>query len=102
MPFVVPIVVGIHALAVHRGAPRPAIDQMTPAIVAGCIGGPLTAAMSGDVSDGRALIAVPFALLLAAYGATVMWGSGRAGWRATLAALCLIATIQATSYLNAR
>src|SRR5688572_23740495 len=61
--FVVPILVGIHALVVRRGERGAAINRMIPAIVAGCVGGPLTAAMAGDVTDGRSLLTVPFGLL---------------------------------------
>jgi hypothetical protein len=99
-PFVVPILVGIHALAIRRGEPRAGIDRMIPAIVAGCVGGPLSAAMSGDVTDVSSLLTVPFGLLLAAYGASVMRGWGRIPWRASFAALCLIATIQAGALLG--
>ena len=99
-PFVVPILVGVHALIVRRGEPRPTIDAMIPAIVAGCVAGPLTAAMSGDITDGRSLLTVPFGLLLAAYGATVMREWGRTPWRASFGALCVIAIIQAGALLR--
>jgi len=98
---VVPIAVGVHALIRHAGAENGTLERMRPVIAAGCIVGPLAAAMSGHPPlDGRALTVVPFGVLLAMWGSTVIWrGRGVVG-RVILVTTAVVAAIQLLSLLD--
>lgn len=73
---VVPMVCGVVAL-VRTADTKATIERMRPVIISACTIGPLAAAMFETArADGRALITVPFGILVAAWGATVMWDGG--------------------------
>jgi hypothetical protein len=67
----VPIAFGAYALLPHVWEHSAALRAI---LVAGCIAGPLTAALCGPpFADGRALITVPFAALIAGCGSALAW-----------------------------
>jgi hypothetical protein len=91
----VPIAAGVYALAGRCREEVAAFRPTRPMVVSACIAGPLTAALASHPPlDGRALIVVPFGILLAAQGSIVIWRRGRMAGRIVLAAAFAGAAIQ--------
>ena len=101
LPTVVPIAAGLHRLLRPGGHERDVVQVLSPAIVGACIVGPLAAAMFGQArSDERALVIVPFGLVLAVAGCLRFWWGGRTVGRVMLVTLLLVAAIQAMFYFS--
>ncbi len=99
-PSVVPMSVGVYA-AIRRTDENDALQAIRPALVAGCLIGPLAAAMFEHArSDDRALAVVPFGVLMAIWGATVMWKHGGVRGRGVLIVASAVAAFQALVCFN--
>jgi hypothetical protein len=99
-PAVVPISVGVYA-AIRRTDRHDAPRAIPAVLVAGCLIGPLAAAMFEQArSDDRALTIVPFGVLTAVWGATVMWRHGGVLGRGVLLVLSVVAAVQALVCFN--
>jgi len=99
-PAVVPISVGVYA-AIRRTDRHDAPHAIPAVLVAGCLIGPLAAAMFEHArSADRALTIVPFGVLLTVWGATVMWRHGGVGGRGVLLVLSVVAAFQALVCFN--
>jgi len=94
-PVVVPIAVGLYHAFQPSHVQQPA-TRIRSAIVAGCLIGPLAAAMFGHArSDDRALIIVPLGLVVALWGADRLWRQGGRSGRVVLAVTVMATAIQA-------
>lgn len=95
-PTAVPMVAGIYALIRAGGDVDVRLRVAGLLIVGGCLAAPLAAAIAGPPPlERRAMIVVPFGVLLAVVGAWHLWRHGRLAGRVALGALAVLAAIQA-------
>ena len=94
-PLALPIAAGLY----EATRPVPASDvaaRIRPAVVASFLIGPLAAALFGHArSVDRALIVVPFGLVIAAWGALALWHRGDRVGRGLVLACAIAAGVQA-------